>query len=78
MTLYVITLSGCDDITRVPMELDDAELAVVNLLAERATKAGGGCMPTMHVTPWGDLDDYAREEITLDERAREEGGEATP
>jgi hypothetical protein len=49
-TRYEITVSGCDDSTRIETELTGVEFAFVSKLAERITEASTyGCMPTMHV-----------------------------
>lgn len=58
MTEYLIKTKGCDGSTCVIVALDDVELAAVQRVAMVITKRGGGCQPTLSVTPVADADEF--------------------
>lgn len=50
MTDYLITVSGCDDRTRVRVDLNPDEVAVIDRVAERITQASdSSCQPRMSI-----------------------------
>lgn len=51
MSAYLISAEGCDDVTEVVMDLKPAEAAVVARVAAAITAEGGGCRPTLHLSP---------------------------
>lgn len=47
---YTIWLNGCDDSTRIVMELTDAEVALLQQVAEKSQDAStSGCQPRMEL-----------------------------
>lgn len=51
MTAYQVKLSGCDDSTRFVVDLDDAEAAAVERVAELSRQASAfSCQPSMTLT----------------------------
>jgi hypothetical protein len=52
VTAFDITVSGCDDSTKVTVDLTPARLAFLTEIAEKITAASEfSCMPKMTVTP---------------------------
>lgn len=51
MKTYTVYVSGCDDITRIEVDLTDAETAAVAKVARLVEDAGGGCSPQMYIAP---------------------------
>lgn len=53
MGKHIIEVLGCDDITAVPMEVTDAELATINRLADMVNAAHQeyDCKPLIQVDP---------------------------
>ncbi len=56
MAEYLVRATGCDDSTRVVVELTDIQAAAVRKVAEAVTGAGGGCQPTLSVVAVADAD----------------------
>lgn len=58
-----VVVRGCDDFTKVVVDVEEFELDVLKRIAEKVTATStSGCMPRMFVydgevvlTPWGDL-----------------------
>lgn len=56
---YLINCSGCDDSTQITIDLTDKQLAFVKYLADQITQTSTyGCMPTMHVCPLDEVDEW--------------------
>lgn len=52
MTLHLITLQGCDDTTRVTVELTETETRTAERIAAATRLASEyNCQPRMHVGP---------------------------
>lgn len=52
---YIITLYGCDDITNIPMYLDEKQLKLIEALCKKSEECSEyGCMPTMGVEEYKD------------------------
>lgn len=50
MTTYVILVEGCDDYTKILMDLSDSEADLIRRVAEAITAASTyDCMPTMRI-----------------------------
>lgn len=50
MTTWTVTVTGCDDSTRIDIELDDLEAAAVSRVSEAITAASGEiCQPRMSI-----------------------------
>jgi hypothetical protein len=49
MSKYFIYVPGCDDSTKVLMDLTEEEAAVVRKVAVAVTALGGGCAPSMAI-----------------------------
>lgn len=48
MSAYDVTISGCDDSTKLfDLDMTDAEVATVRRIAELTKQQGGGCKPTV-------------------------------
>lgn len=70
MSTRYITVSGCDDSTKIRVDLTDDENDLVTRLFAAITEHGGGCMPTagirsepMSFPDWAD-DDYKAEALS--------------
>ena len=49
---YIITLHGCDDSTKIEMDITDAEHEFLQRMSDHVLDASKyGCMPTMSVVP---------------------------
>lgn len=63
MTLHLITLHGCDDTTRVTVELTEAETRTAERIAAATRLASQyDCQPRMHVGPCRHPRDDGRDE----------------
>ena len=50
MKKYKITLQGCDDVTYIPMELDEKDYELLTKLSIKSREISSyGCMPTMRI-----------------------------
>ena len=51
MTACEILLSGCDDVTRFALDLDDAQIALLQRVAARSEEVSAfSCQPRMTIT----------------------------
>ena len=56
---YYIELRGCDDITPFVMELDENEVNLLQMVAQKSREVSSySCMPRMFVKPLDECDDY--------------------
>lgn len=59
---YIITVSGCDDSTTVPIELTEQELDGVTKLIDMVNNADTcTCTPSMHFGGYGSLEEIEAE-----------------
>ena len=58
MATRLIYVPGCDDSTKVVMDLTDDEFATIAKVAEAVTAAGGGCAPQMFLATDGEPSDF--------------------
>lgn len=65
MTRYVISAEGCDDSTRVLVELDDTEVAIVRRVADALNaRSTYGCQPVVRIKTEADASTYEIESAT--------------
>lgn len=50
MSVRFIRVEGCDDSTKIRVDLTDEEADLVTRLFAAITSAGGGCMPVASIT----------------------------
>ena len=56
---YYIELRGCDDITSFVMELDENEVNLLQMVAQKSREVSSySCMPTMFIKRLDECDDY--------------------
>lgn len=58
MTAYLVKASGCDDSTRVVVDLDPEQAAAVATVAAAVTAASEfDCQPRLAITPLAEVDE---------------------
>lgn len=63
---YYIKLSGCDDITPFVMELDENEVKLLQIVAQKSREVSSySCMPRMFVKPLDECNKFELESVGI-------------